>query len=122
MGAAGGHASSRAGVRNKRRFAFMDCPFLHAYDRTKNRNQRGEIVDLTVPGMKKHVKQVHGEDAYMLVKWPPIHQGSPVFRKAPAGTIAAMSINELRQEAARVGIDPRGLSRKELGREIIRAM
>ena len=116
MGAEGGRASSRLGVPSRRRFAVMYCPYLHEVHRTTRRRQ--QEVRLSVPGMKQHVRRVHGEEAYQRMKWPDLYPNMPV-RFRPKGGLAAMSLNELRQEASRLGFDPRGLSKVSLAREIL---
>jgi hypothetical protein len=98
----------------------MTCPFLHEVYRTNRVTMRQQLVELTVPGMKKHVRRVHGESAYRQVKWPDPHEHPEVRRRATPGTLAAMTLNELRSEAKRLRFDPRGLSRKELARALLR--
>jgi hypothetical protein len=82
---------------------------------------RQELVELTVPGMKMHMRRDHGEAAYLRVKWPSLHRGALYQPRAKPGSLAAMKINELRQEAARLGVSSYRLSKKELARAILRA-
>ena len=117
MGAAGGWASSRAGVRNKKQFNRMMCPYLHELHRTNRVTLRQELVELTVPGMRNHVRRVHGEDAYRRMKWPPIYRGARW--KVKPGTIPAMNLNELRQEAVRLGVNHHRMGKEQLRRMLI---
>jgi hypothetical protein len=97
----------------------MTCPYLHELSWRNRVTMRQELVELTVPGMKLHIRRVHGEAAYRRIKWPPLHAG-PVRRQPTRDSIATMTLNELRREAKRLGIDSQGMSKYELGRAIIR--
>lgn len=95
---------NRRGVRNREPFARMECPaFVCTYGPSGTRKEG------SVPGMKRHYLQRHG-GLLSEVQWPAIHStvsgsvisdGLAVGRRKP---LFKMQINELRQEAARLGI------------------
>ena len=75
----------------------------------------------SVPGIKRHVKAVHGQAEYERTEWPDIY-GDVYFKGLLAphrpGSFTAMSLNKLRREAKRRGVYPLGKSRKVLAAEL----
>ena len=84
----------------------------------------GYRLTASVPGMKRHVKAVHGMDAYRRIEWPDIYgrvRVGDLFGErfqAREGSLALKSLNELRQEAKRRGVSPLGKSKKALYLEL----
>ena len=87
-------------------------------------SETGYRLSGSVPGMKRHVKLVHGMDAYRRIEWPDIYGRVPVGDlfgerfQAQEGSLALKSLNELRQEAKRRGVSPLGRSKKALYLEL----
>ena len=106
---------TRRGCPNKKPFATMECPAPSCDSETDGYRMRG-----SVPGMKRHVKAVHGMDAYRRIEWPDVygrvHVGDLFGERFQAreGSLALKSLNELRQEAKRRGVSPLGKSKKAL--------
>ena len=103
--------------RNKRAFAQMTCPIkgcTHWLSETPG----------TVPGVKRHVRAIHGYEAFDRVKWPPTYAESSgkaialALRKStsskPKSKLDSLTIVELRSRAKKKGIKITGLKKDEL--------
>lgn len=93
----------------------MECPALVCM------SANGYRMSGSVPGVKRHVKAVHGLALYEETTWPDIHgevHGTNLFAAPRPGSLFAMSINDLRREAKRRGVYPLGKSRKALAVEL----
>ena len=64
--------------------------------------------------MKRHVKAVHGMDAYRRIDWPDIYGRVSFDFPVAKDSLTRKSINDLRKEAKRRGVSPLGKSRKAL--------
>ena len=87
----------------------MECPAPSCDSETDGYRLRG-----SVPGMKRHVKAVHGMDAYRRIDWPDIYGRVSFDFPVAKDSLTRKSINDLRKEAKRRGVSPLGKSRKAL--------
>lgn len=65
----------------KEPYARMKCPVPEQLGIPCTTGKYGPVKRGTVPGIKRHVIQVHGRQAHQLVDYPPIHKGGKVEPK-----------------------------------------
>lgn len=81
---------------------------------------RGRPQEGSVPGIKRHVRAVHGKTVFDAVVWPPLRTGelADKERKRAAQEMAkrfrAMPVAALRKQAARKGIEVDGKTKPAL--------
>ena len=106
---------TRRGRPNKQTFAEMDCPVPGCDAGYAGAPKRG-----SVPGMKRHAMAVHGAASFEAASWPGVHGQVRWKGKEPKpGSIAAMSLNQMRQEAKCRGISSLGKSKQELFSQLL---
>jgi hypothetical protein len=82
----------------------------------------GGPMEGTVPGVKRHVKYVHGPDVYAKVQWPPIYRhGTSVYGdrlRNDGRSLQTYTFRELRVMARKRGVPQFGKNKADLIRDL----